>query len=102
MDKWLHINQIIREKRIAVLAVQETHLTKSEEDNLNEIFQTNLHIISSIDPERPNVAGVAIVLNKKLTASKDIITHKIKPGRALLVTIPWQTLQSPPKRDLLG
>ncbi|KAJ8592571.1 DNase I-like protein [Rhizopogon salebrosus TDB-379] len=90
MDKWLHINQIVREKRIAVLAVQETHLTKNEEDNLNEIFQTNLRIISSIDPERPNVAGVAIVLNKKLTASKDIITHEIKPGRALLVTIPWQ------------
>ncbi|KAG2738220.1 DNase I-like protein, partial [Suillus brevipes Sb2] len=88
-DKWLHINQIVKEKRIAILATQETHLSKEDETSLNTIFSSRLKIISSIDPNHTNAQGVALVLNKDLTITREITSHEIIPGRALLVSIPW-------------
>ncbi|KAF8844901.1 DNase I-like protein [Paxillus ammoniavirescens] len=88
-DKWLHINQLVRDQRIGILALQETHLTKSEEDNVNQIFHHRLHVVSSSDPSAPNAKGVALVINKHLTNSRGIQTFDIIPGRALLARIPW-------------
>jgi hypothetical protein len=63
---WLHINQIIRDNRIGVLALQETHLSSADNDKLNTLFEKNLVIFSTIDPLHPGANGTAIVLNKRL------------------------------------
>ncbi|KAG2744731.1 DNase I-like protein, partial [Suillus brevipes Sb2] len=89
VDKWTHINQIMKEKKIGILAVQETHLSKDDETSLNETFNKRLKIISSIDPEHGNAKGVAIVLNKHLTSSQEATHKEIIPGRAILVQLPW-------------
>ncbi|KAJ7081679.1 hypothetical protein C8R44DRAFT_835768 [Mycena epipterygia] len=60
-DKWLHVNQIMRDKRIGILALQETHLSQKDTDNLNSFFERNLAIFSTIDPTSPSGKGVAIV-----------------------------------------
>ncbi|KAG1897004.1 uncharacterized protein F5891DRAFT_1130075 [Suillus fuscotomentosus] len=79
----------MKEKKIGILAVQETHLSKVDETSLNETFNKRLKIISSIDPEHGNAKGVAIVLNKDLTSSQEATHKEIIPGRAILVQLPW-------------
>ncbi|KAG1745583.1 Endonuclease/exonuclease/phosphatase [Suillus occidentalis] len=88
-NRWPHINQLVKEKKIGVLALQETHLTKEDEDVLNATPGLRIHIISSIDPARTNAKGVAIVINKMLLGTSGIKTHEIVPGRAILTIIPW-------------
>lgn len=63
-DKWNHINQMMRDRKIGVMAIQETHLTNTHTDQLHWLFGKRLHIINTIDEDEPNVRGVAIVLNK--------------------------------------
>jgi exonuclease III len=88
-DKWMHINQIIREQRIGIMALQETHLSESDNNTLNDLFSSRLHIISSIDPSHTNAEGVAIVINKNLMSTMNITSTVIIPGRALVASIPW-------------
>ncbi|KAG1766764.1 Endonuclease/exonuclease/phosphatase [Suillus occidentalis] len=67
VDKWMHINQIMKEKKIEILAVQETHLSKDNETSLNETFNKRLKIISSIDPKHRNAKDIVITKGKKIT-----------------------------------
>ncbi|KAG1760575.1 Endonuclease/exonuclease/phosphatase [Suillus occidentalis] len=89
-DKWKHINQIMKENKLGVLALQETHLTKDEESTLNLTPGLRLHIISSIDSAQTSAKGVAVVLNKNLVNTSGVKTHDLVPGRALLVIVPWR------------
>jgi hypothetical protein len=43
-NKWRHMNQIMREKRIAILAIQETHLSEARVNLLNSQFNRRLKI----------------------------------------------------------
>jgi exonuclease III len=81
----------MRDKHIGVLALQETHLSQTETDNLNNFFERNLAIFSSIDPEilNPSAKGVAIVLNKQMTNVSNVQMDVIIEGRALMLTVPW-------------
>ncbi|KJA27412.1 hypothetical protein HYPSUDRAFT_74910 [Hypholoma sublateritium FD-334 SS-4] len=89
IDKWMHINQIIRNDKIGILCLQETHLTATAATELNDRFSNRMHIITSPNPTHPNANGVTIVVNKNLANSANIITHNLIPGRALMTTIPW-------------
>ncbi|KAJ7127524.1 Endonuclease/exonuclease/phosphatase, partial [Mycena crocata] len=88
-DKWIHINQIMRDRQIGLMALQETHLSPSDTDSLNSLFERNLSIYSTIDPANPSGKGVAIVLNKQMTNVGNIKAEAIIEGRALMVTVPW-------------
>ncbi|THU95795.1 DNase I-like protein [Dendrothele bispora CBS 962.96] len=88
-NKWNHINQLVREKRIGILALQETHLTSERHEQIEKVFSKRLKIFFSSDPENPTGrAGVAIVLNKELVKTNNIKTYQIVPGRALLLQAP--------------
>ncbi|KAH7905270.1 hypothetical protein BJ138DRAFT_994185, partial [Hygrophoropsis aurantiaca] len=87
--KWLLVNQIIRDSKIGILALQETHLTKEEESKLNELFKSKIRIISSINEEHTKARGVALVLNNRTTNTKNIKEYELIPGRALLIQVPW-------------
>jgi hypothetical protein len=41
-NKWNHINQIMKEQRLGVLAIQEAHLTQEHVDNLHTLFGKRL------------------------------------------------------------
>ncbi|KAF9555218.1 DNase I-like protein, partial [Agrocybe pediades] len=90
-EKWSHINRIIKEKRIAVLAVQEGHLTDTDVGNLHDRFKNSIHILKSQDPAQPNAKGVAVIFNKQLTRWNEAIQTTLIPGRAIQVTLPWRT-----------
>ncbi|KAJ6618104.1 hypothetical protein B0H10DRAFT_2164246 [Mycena sp. CBHHK59/15] len=74
-DKWLHINQIIHDKHIAVLALQETHLTDSERHKLNTLFEKSIVVYSLADPANPAAKGTAI--------------DTLIEGRAIMLTVRW-------------
>ncbi|KAF9033634.1 Endonuclease/exonuclease/phosphatase, partial [Panaeolus papilionaceus] len=84
-----HINQIIRQDNIDILAVQETHLTPEKTSDLENRYK-RLSIHSSYDPERINSKGVAILINKHRMRWKEAETHDLIQGRAILTTIPWK------------
>lgn len=89
-DKWVNINQIIRDQRIGILALQETHLSKDNETILNSTPGLRIQVTSSIDPAQTNAKGVAIVMNKNLVNTSGMKVHELVPGRALLVIVPWR------------
>ncbi|KAJ7756077.1 Endonuclease/exonuclease/phosphatase [Mycena maculata] len=88
-DKWLHINQIMRDRKIGILALQETHLSPDDVEDVHKLFGKRLQVYASIDPANPQAKGVAIVINKEISNIVGIKAEEIIPGRALHLTIPW-------------
>ncbi|KAI0744458.1 Endonuclease/exonuclease/phosphatase [Earliella scabrosa] len=89
-DKWLCINQVMREKKIAILAIQETHMTTARIEGLNELFKASILVCGSPDPTNGTGArGVAFVLSKKLVDVERAILKEIVPGRAAMLEVPW-------------
>ena len=89
-SKWLCMNQLTRDEKIAVLTVQETHITEQKAEELNSLFQASLRVIVSPDPANPTGArGVALVLNKRLIKADEVKTEVLIPGRAIYAIIPW-------------
>ncbi|KIN99806.1 hypothetical protein M404DRAFT_154080 [Pisolithus tinctorius Marx 270] len=88
-NKWLYINQQMRDDCLAILALQETYLNATQATSLNDTFTDMLHVITSIDPNHPTAKGIVIALNKHLVKTCEVKTHDIIPGRALLITMPW-------------
>ncbi|KAF6742734.1 Endonuclease/exonuclease/phosphatase [Ephemerocybe angulata] len=89
-SKWNHINQIMRDNKLGILVVQETHLKQSTLDRLNARMKKNYVILNSSDDNRPNMNGVALVLSKRLTAWAETNRWTLEVGRALLIRIPWK------------
>jgi exonuclease III len=81
-DKWHCINQLLRDKKIGILALQETHLSDQLVDSLETLYHKRIKIFHSCNPNTNNAKGVAIVLNKELTNTYNINTHVLVPGRA--------------------
>jgi ribonuclease HI len=88
-NKWNHINQLMREQRINILAVGEAHLNETRHSAIETLFNKRLKVIYSKLPHTQNAAGIAIVLNKESTNVEDIKTHEIVPGRALMIDLNW-------------
>jgi exonuclease III len=88
-EKWNHINQMMRDSRIGILAVQEAHLDDPRVVQLEELFPKRIKIYHTADPTTPNARGVALVLNKELTNISGVTTQEIIPGRAILLQTNW-------------
>lgn len=87
-NKWNRINQLMRDKKIAVLAVQETHMDDDRRQAVEQVAGRRLKIVSSADPTNPSGrGGVAVVLNQQLVHSDELQSIEIVPGRAILVTL---------------
>ncbi|KAI0329238.1 DNase I-like protein, partial [Cubamyces sp. BRFM 1775] len=88
--KWLQVNQVLREKRIAVLALQETHLSAERVKMLNDLFKENMEVVYSADPENETGArGVAFAINKRFVKQPKYTTIEVVPGRAAVLDLKW-------------
>ncbi|KAI0341568.1 DNase I-like protein, partial [Trametopsis cervina] len=88
--KWLAINQLMRERKLAVLAIQESHLSDLNVSDLHSLFGSRLLILHSAASDRPTAnAGVAFVLNKERLETSQVHHHILYPGRAALLTVSW-------------
>ena len=88
-NKWNHINQLVKEHKINILAVGEAHLNESRHLAIETLFSKRLKVIYSKLPHSHNAAGIAIVLNKENTNVEGIETHEVIPGRALVIELNW-------------
>ena len=90
IEKWTLINSTIRTERIAILALQETHLDEGRLNDIQRCFGKSFDIFSSSDSENPRgSAGVAFLINKALLAPISVKTHVLKQGRAIMMRIKW-------------
>ncbi|KIY61031.1 DNase I-like protein [Cylindrobasidium torrendii FP15055 ss-10] len=86
----MHINQLMRDEKIAILVVSETHLNNESHESVQELFERRLHIINSPDPIHPsNRNGVAVIINRAITNIYGLRTKEIVPGRALMIELNW-------------
>jgi exonuclease III len=91
IEKWSAVYHTINENKIAILALQETHLDQSLLHDINTCFGKRITVINSQDPNSPRAtAGVAFVINKSLIAPKEISTHELIKGRALALKVKWR------------
>ena len=88
-NQWTEMNQIRHEKNIDILAVQKTHLKDEKRENLDKLFERQLYILSSIDPDHTNAKGIAFVISKRNTRWQEARYTEIIPGRAIVLEIPW-------------
>jgi exonuclease III len=73
-----------------ILALQETYLDQAKMTQVHECFSKNLEIVTSEDPDDPTgKVGVAFIINKTILDPREITTHELHQGRALLLKIKW-------------
>lgn len=90
IGKWSTINQTIRVNKIAILALQETHLDEERASDIQRCFQKRFELHYSCDPDNPRItAGVAFIINKALIAPEHTKVVTLIPGRAAILTITW-------------
>ncbi|KAL1706390.1 Endonuclease/exonuclease/phosphatase, partial [Schizophyllum commune] len=89
-NKWGLMCRMMNDKKIAVLMLQETHMTAEARINLEKMYAKNLKIINSTYHENPTQsAGVAFVLNKRYVDTEQVKVYEVEPGRALCIEIRW-------------
>ncbi len=82
------INQLMRQNRIAILALQETHYTQLQADRLNSMFTGLMHVHVSPDPDSPLAArGVAFALNLRIVRDDAVSLQTLVPGRAMALSL---------------
>ena len=90
LEKWAMINKTIFKNKIAILALQETHLDQQMMETIVHCFGKNLDIFFSAPTEAPQVrAGIAFIINKALITPRKITTHELIPRRAMMLKIKW-------------
>ena len=90
IEKWAMVNCTIYNKRIAILALQETYLDDQLLEQIRSCFGKNLDIINSPLPSNPCAsAGVAFIINKALIHPKEYSVSELEPGRAIMIRLKW-------------
>ncbi|EJD51679.1 hypothetical protein AURDEDRAFT_120944 [Auricularia subglabra TFB-10046 SS5] len=89
-SKWPEVNAIIRDHRLAVLVLQETHLDDSHLADIQRLYP-RLHVRNSSHAAATSNAGIAIVLNKDHIADTETCrSWEIIPGRAIVLRLEWK------------
>lgn len=90
IEKWSTIYQSMKENKIAILALQETHLDDNMLHSIENCFGKRLSVVNSKLPDNPRAsAGVAFVINRALVAPKDLEYTELIEGRALAIKFKW-------------
>ena len=80
----------MKENKLAILALQETHLDNTQLLSLNDCFGKRLTIINSNLTENPRSStGMAFVINHSLVTPKEMIKTELIQGRALAIKFKW-------------
>ena len=89
-NKWAAIHRLVRDKKLGILAIQESHLTDEDIEIIHDLYGRRLYILNSKDPTNASAArGVAFVLNKELVDVKNATLTEIIPGRAITLKTKW-------------
>ncbi len=87
-NKWGTMYRMMKEHRIGVLLLQETHLTVERKASLEKMFAKKIRIFHSEHPDAPTQKeGVAVVLNCRYLNASEATAVTIVPGRAIQVSV---------------
>ncbi|KAI9069301.1 DNase I-like protein, partial [Trametes sanguinea] len=90
-NKWGSLYRMMKEQRIGLLLMQETHLTCERRDSLHRMFADRIEILHSEHQSLPTQKeGIAFVLNKKIISSKGAKMTVLVPGRAAQLELLWR------------
>jgi exonuclease III len=90
IEKWSMVYQTMKENKVAVLTLQETHLDNTMLLSIDQCFGKRLRVINSKLPGNPRIlAGVAFVINRALVAPKDLVAVELIEGRVLAIKFKW-------------
>jgi exonuclease III len=90
ISKWVAINRMMRDKKIGILCLQETHLSPEHQTQIETLYSRRLTILNSSDPTRPgSSAGVTFVLNNEITNTASAKMQVLIPGRATTLSVKW-------------
>ncbi|KAF8256345.1 Endonuclease/exonuclease/phosphatase [Lactarius quietus] len=80
----------MKENRLAILALQETHLDEPLIHSINKCFGKRITVIYSQLPANPCLsARVAFVINKALIVARDMEKVELIEGRAMAIKFKW-------------
>ena len=80
-DKWGAINNMMKRRQVAILALQETHPSNDMRETIGRRLQNTLQIVHSANPCDPNrTAGVSFAIHKGLIDTKNTICCEIILG----------------------
>lgn len=88
-DKWNSLNQMMKEKRIGIMALQETHLTHDDVVTIHNLYGRRLRVFASPSDHASSTQGVAFVLNRELVDVSNVSFDILIPGRAARVRLRW-------------
>lgn len=88
-DKWNSLNQIAREKKIGIIALQETHLTDPDIETIHRLYGRRLQVFHSPSERASTAQGVAIVLNREIVDTKNVQVRTLVQGRAIQIDMNW-------------
>lgn len=95
LEKWSMVNQTLNQYKIAVLALQETHLDQETADRIKQCFGKKMHIEYSQDLVAPHTtASVTFIINRTLIAPSTVKVHALHASRALALKINWLESES--------
>ncbi|KAJ3999732.1 Endonuclease/exonuclease/phosphatase [Lentinula boryana] len=87
-NKWKSIWYLMKTRKLAILALQETHLTDERVQEINEHYNKKLHVFASHDLDNPTgKGGVAIVINRRQIVLDGPKVYSIVPGRAIMIQL---------------
>ncbi|EPS97268.1 hypothetical protein FOMPIDRAFT_1128754 [Fomitopsis schrenkii] len=88
-EKWNAVHQMVREKKIGILALQETHLDEEAIETIHRLYGRQLKVIASPATNTTAAQGVAFVLNRELVDISEVTTQELVAGRALYIRTRW-------------
>lgn len=81
IEKWSAINRTMSDHKIAIMALQETHLDQTLLQDIKNCFGRRLTVVTSQSPTSPQAtAGVAFVINKALISPRELQVHELING----------------------
>ena len=90
IEKWSSIYQTMKGNKIAILALQETHLNNELLHSINACFGKRIQILNSQLPIDPcSSAGVAFVINRGLVKPTNLESIDLIQGRAAALKFKW-------------
>ncbi|TFK78070.1 hypothetical protein K466DRAFT_607349 [Polyporus arcularius HHB13444] len=90
-NKWGKLYRMMSDNRVAVLLLQETHLTNERMAAIHSMFAHKIRVFNSENRDAPTQReGVAIVLNARYVNPKDAAVIEIVPGKALQMSLTCQ------------
>lgn len=94
MEKWGAINHTLNKHKIAISALQETHLDREHVQRILSCFGKKMDVLKSEHEPNPHwFAGVAFIINKMLISQETYEATMPIQGRAIALKVKWHEVE---------